>query len=106
MITWNRSEWGYISLAKSISFAVQFVINYSPYFTHYFNFKLVSSITYTVKCYLTAFETLLGGGSPLDAVVEGCHFCDMRPDVCGESVGPGRPNEQGETTLDALVMDG
>ncbi|ELU16755.1 hypothetical protein CAPTEDRAFT_112426, partial [Capitella teleta] len=53
-----------------------------------------------------AFDTLLGGGSHIDALVDGCDVCDRHPELCSFSVGPGRPNEEGETTLDAMIMDG
>lgn len=46
-----------------------------------------------------------GWGSAVDAVVAGCSACeDLR---CDGTVGPGgSPDENGETTLDALVMNG
>ena len=43
--------------------------------------------------------------SPIDAVVEGCTRCEK--DQCDGTVGfGGSPDENGETTLDALVMNG
>lgn len=52
-----------------------------------------------------AWEVLEGGGSAVDAVAEGCAVCER--EQCDLSVGfGGSPDERGETTLDALVMDG
>jgi len=52
-----------------------------------------------------AWSTLLGGGSALDAVEKGCGQCEI--DRCDGSVGyGGSPDESGETTLDAMIMDG
>ncbi|KAK4740610.1 hypothetical protein SAY87_032264 [Trapa incisa] len=52
-----------------------------------------------------AWEVLEAGGSALDAVEKGCSACeDMR---CDRTVGyGGSPDENGETTLDAMIMDG
>uniref|UniRef100_A0A0E0KTJ4 beta-aspartyl-peptidase n=1 Tax=Oryza punctata TaxID=4537 RepID=A0A0E0KTJ4_ORYPU len=45
------------------------------------------------------------GGSAVDAVVAGCSACEVLR--CDGTVGPGgSPDENGETTLDALIMDG
>lgn len=45
------------------------------------------------------------GFSAVDAVVEGCSACEELR--CDGTVGPGgSPDENGETTIDALVMDG
>ncbi|KAJ4846959.1 hypothetical protein Tsubulata_048003, partial [Turnera subulata] len=45
------------------------------------------------------------GLSAVDAVVEGCSACEELR--CDGTVGPGgSPDENGETTIDALVMDG
>uniref|UniRef100_A0A8C3SBN6 N(4)-(Beta-N-acetylglucosaminyl)-L-asparaginase n=1 Tax=Chelydra serpentina TaxID=8475 RepID=A0A8C3SBN6_CHESE len=49
--------------------------------------------------------TLQSGGSELDAVERGCGQCET--DQCDGSVGfGGSPDEHGETTLDAMIMDG
>ncbi|OAY66255.1 putative isoaspartyl peptidase/L-asparaginase 3 [Ananas comosus] len=46
-----------------------------------------------------------GGSSAVDAVVAGCSACEELR--CDGTVGPGgSPDENGETTLDALIMDG
>jgi N4-(beta-N-acetylglucosaminyl)-L-asparaginase len=50
-------------------------------------------------------QMMLSNGTCLDAVEAGCRTCEEKQ--CGESVGWGhRPAENGETTLDALIMDG
>ncbi|XP_065833199.1 N(4)-(Beta-N-acetylglucosaminyl)-L-asparaginase-like [Oscarella lobularis] len=52
-----------------------------------------------------AWSVLESGGSRLDAVEEGCSVCEV--ERCDGSVGyGGSPNEDGETTLDAMIMDG
>ena len=52
-----------------------------------------------------AWETLTSSGASLDAVVAGCTQCEF--DRCDGSVGWGSsPDENGETTLDAMVMYG
>uniref|UniRef100_A0A8C9FJG0 Aspartylglucosaminidase n=1 Tax=Pavo cristatus TaxID=9049 RepID=A0A8C9FJG0_PAVCR len=54
---------------------------------------------------ITAWRTLQLGGSELDAVEKGCGQCEI--DQCDGSVGyGGSPDESGETTLDAMIMDG
>ncbi|XP_037255281.1 N(4)-(beta-N-acetylglucosaminyl)-L-asparaginase isoform X2 [Falco rusticolus] len=53
----------------------------------------------------TAWRVLQLGGSELDAVERGCTQCEI--DQCDGSVGyGGSPDEIGETTLDAMIMDG
>lgn len=52
-----------------------------------------------------AWSTLLNNGSAVDAVVSGCSQCEA--EQCRGTVGPnGSPDEEGETTLDAMIMDG
>ncbi|XP_022615765.1 N(4)-(beta-N-acetylglucosaminyl)-L-asparaginase [Seriola dumerili] len=52
-----------------------------------------------------AWNTLQSGGSVLDAVETGCARCEM--EQCDGSVGyGGSPDESGETTLDAMIMNG
>lgn len=52
-----------------------------------------------------AWRTLQSGGSVLDAVEEGCARCEA--EQCDGSVGyGGSPDETGETTLDAMIMNG
>ncbi|KAF5270069.1 hypothetical protein FQA39_LY08481 [Lamprigera yunnana] len=53
----------------------------------------------------TAWETLNSGGSRLDAIEAGCSRCEELQ--CHGTVGyGGSPDENGETTLDALIYDG
>lgn len=43
--------------------------------------------------------------SAIDAIVEGCSVCER--EQCDGTVGyGGSPDENGETTLDAMIMDG
>uniref|UniRef100_UPI003AAC50BC N(4)-(beta-N-acetylglucosaminyl)-L-asparaginase isoform X2 n=1 Tax=Centroberyx gerrardi TaxID=166262 RepID=UPI003AAC50BC len=52
-----------------------------------------------------AWSVLQSGGSVLDAVEKGCTRCQA--DQCDGSVGyGGSPDEAGETTLDAMIMNG
>lgn len=51
------------------------------------------------------WEVLEKGGSAIDAVVEGCSQCEK--EQCDHTVGfGGSPDENGETTLDAMIFDG
>jgi isoaspartyl peptidase/L-asparaginase-like protein (Ntn-hydrolase superfamily) len=57
----------------------------------------------TVKAWEVIYEW--GNGTPIDAIEEGCNVCEMSQ--CGGSVGfGGSPDESGETTLDAMIMNG
>lgn len=53
-----------------------------------------------------AWEVLeQGKGTVVDAIVEGCSVCER--EQCDGTVGyGGSPDENSETTLDALLMDG
>ncbi|XP_037636797.1 N(4)-(beta-N-acetylglucosaminyl)-L-asparaginase isoform X1 [Sebastes umbrosus] len=52
-----------------------------------------------------AWSALQSGGSVLDAVEQGCARCET--EQCDGSVGyGGSPDETGETTLDAMIMNG
>lgn len=52
-----------------------------------------------------SWSVLLHGGSALDAVEKGCSECEAQQ--CDGTVGfGGSPDEDGETTLDAMIMDG
>ncbi|XP_062619147.1 N(4)-(Beta-N-acetylglucosaminyl)-L-asparaginase-like [Saccostrea cucullata] len=54
---------------------------------------------------MAAWTTLLNNGSAVDAVVSGCSQCEAQQ--CRGTVGAnGSPDENGETTLDAMIMDG
>ncbi|XP_068125145.1 N(4)-(beta-N-acetylglucosaminyl)-L-asparaginase [Hyperolius riggenbachi] len=53
----------------------------------------------------TAWRVLASGGSALDTVEKGCTQCEV--DQCDGTVGyGGSPDESGETTLDAMIMNG
>lgn len=61
----------------------------------------------------TAWSTLSVGGSALDAIEHGCNWCEeLQPfsnytQGCDGTVGlGGSPDQNGETTLDAMIMDG
>ncbi|CAH0389352.1 unnamed protein product [Bemisia tabaci] len=52
-----------------------------------------------------AWKVIFAGGSALNAVELGCTACEL--DQCDGTVGyGGSPDENGETTLDAMIMDG
>ncbi|KAM9356666.1 N(4)-(beta-N-acetylglucosaminyl)-L-asparaginase [Symphorus nematophorus] len=52
-----------------------------------------------------SWSTLRSGGSVLDAVEKGCARCET--EQCDGSVGyGGSPDESGETTLDAMIING
>lgn len=54
---------------------------------------------------IAATETLLTGGSHIDAIETGCSVCEV--EQCDGSVGyGGSPDELGNTTLDAMIMNG
>lgn len=54
---------------------------------------------------LEGYNTLVGGGSSLDAVEAGCRVCEN--EQCDTSVGFGNhPDTTGHTSLDAMIMDG
>lgn len=56
-------------------------------------------------CPHVAWQVLQSGGSVLDAVEQGCTRCEA--EQCDGSVGyGGSPDEKGETTLDAMIMNG
>ena len=59
-----------------------------------------------VLLYVLGWETLVGGsGTAVDAVEMTGHSCEMSQ--CRHTVGfGGSPDESGETTLDAMIMDG
>lgn len=56
-------------------------------------------------CVFEAWSAVQKGGSALDAVETGCMTCEW--EQCDGSVGyGGSPDETGETTLDAMIMNG
>ncbi|KAJ7949487.1 Isoaspartyl peptidase/L-asparaginase [Quillaja saponaria] len=68
-------------------------------------YPLVVSTWPFLEAVRVAWRTVDTGFSAVDAVVEGCSACEELR--CDGTVGPGgSPDENGETTLDALVMDG
>lgn len=68
-------------------------------------YPIVVSTWPFVDAVRAAWKAVDGGLSAIDAVVEGCSACEELR--CDGTVGPGgSPDENGETTLDALVMDG
>ncbi|KAF8046860.1 hypothetical protein N665_3376s0003 [Sinapis alba] len=68
-------------------------------------FPVVVSTWPFLEAVRAAWRAVDNGISAVDAVVEGCSACEELR--CDGTVGPGgSPNENGETMLDALVMDG
>lgn len=68
-------------------------------------YPLVVSTWPFVEAVRAAWTAADDGLSAVDAVVEGCSACEELR--CDGTVGPGgSPDENGETTIDALVMDG
>lgn len=54
---------------------------------------------------MLGWSVLNSEGTAVDAVVAGCTVCEE--EQCDGTVGyGGSPNENGETTLDALIIDG
>lgn len=68
-------------------------------------YPIVVSTWPFVEAVRAAWTAVDGGSTAVDAVVEGCSACEELR--CDGTVGPGgSPDENGETTIDALVMDG
>lgn len=68
-------------------------------------YPLIVSTWPFLEAVRAAWTAVDSGFSAVDAVVEGCSACEELR--CDGTVGPGgSPNEDGETTIDALVMDG
>ncbi|KAK9665705.1 hypothetical protein RND81_14G129900 [Saponaria officinalis] len=68
-------------------------------------YPIVVSTWAFVDAARVAWSVVDAGFSAVDAVVEGCSTCELLQ--CDGTVGPGgSPDENGETTLDALIMDG
>ena len=66
--------------------------------------QLCSNVNNIISAF-AAWDVLNQGGSAMDALVEGCTQCER--DQCDGTVGfGGSPDENGETTLDAMIMDG
>ncbi|XP_015877747.3 probable isoaspartyl peptidase/L-asparaginase 3 isoform X1 [Ziziphus jujuba] len=68
-------------------------------------YPLVVSTWPFVEAVRAAWKAVDSGFSAVDAVVEGCSACEELR--CDGTVGPGgSPDENGETTIDAMIMDG
>ncbi|KAL8102412.1 putative isoaspartyl peptidase/L-asparaginase 3 isoform X1 [Apium graveolens] len=68
-------------------------------------YPLVVSTWPFLEAVRAAWTAADGGFSAVDAVVEGCAACEELR--CDGTVGPGgSPDENGESTLDALIMNG
>ncbi|KAG5065830.1 hypothetical protein JHK86_009561 [Glycine max] len=68
-------------------------------------YPLVVSTWPFIEAVRAAWRAVDAGSSAVDFVVEGCSACEEL--ICDGIVGPGgSPDENGETTIDALIMDG
>ncbi|MCL7036511.1 hypothetical protein MKW94_002647 [Papaver nudicaule] len=68
-------------------------------------FPLVISTWPFLDAVRAAWNAVDSGLSAVDSVIEGCSTCEVLR--CDGTVGPGgSPDENGETTLDAMIMDG
>ncbi|KAI3471032.1 hypothetical protein Pfo_027695 [Paulownia fortunei] len=68
-------------------------------------FPLVVSTWPFLEAVRAAWRTVDSGLSAMDAVIEGCSACEELR--CDGTVGPGgSPDENGETTIDAMIMNG
>ncbi|XP_073298186.1 probable isoaspartyl peptidase/L-asparaginase 3 [Primulina huaijiensis] len=68
-------------------------------------FPVVVSTWPFLEAVRAAWKTVCRGFSAMDAVVEGCSACEILR--CDGTVGPGgSPDENGETTIDAMIMNG
>ncbi|KAH6809945.1 N-terminal nucleophile aminohydrolases superfamily protein [Perilla frutescens var. frutescens] len=69
------------------------------------NFPIVVSTWPFLKAVSAAWRSVDSGLSAMDAIVEGCSACELLR--CDGTVGPGgSPDENGETTIDAMIMNG
>ncbi|KAJ9539761.1 hypothetical protein OSB04_026267 [Centaurea solstitialis] len=69
------------------------------------NFPLVISTWPFLEAVRAGWKAINDGSSSIDAVVEGCSTCELLR--CDGTVGPGgSPDENSETTIDALIMNG
>ncbi|KZV29648.1 putative isoaspartyl peptidase/L-asparaginase 3 [Dorcoceras hygrometricum] len=68
-------------------------------------FPMVVSTWPFLEAVRAAWKTVSRGLPAMDAVVEGCSACEKLR--CDGTVGPGGgPDENGETTIDAMIMNG
>jgi hypothetical protein len=66
---------------------------------------VIATWEFSLNSSKAAFDAMVSGSPSVDAIVSGCTVCEMKP--CSSSVGfGGSPNDEGETTLDAMIMDG
>lgn len=71
----------------------------------YYLLCIIQSLILSIVLRKTAWNMLNRGGSALDAVEVGATTCEVLQ--CDNTVGfGGSPDENGETTLDAMIMDG
>uniref|UniRef100_A0A182W952 N(4)-(beta-N-acetylglucosaminyl)-L-asparaginase n=1 Tax=Anopheles minimus TaxID=112268 RepID=A0A182W952_9DIPT len=72
----------------------------------YGGLPLVATTWRFTNATLRAYQSLtVGEFDPIEALVEGCSVCER--EQCDGTVGfGGSPDENGETTLDAMLMDG
>lgn len=66
---------------------------------------VVATWDFGKKANAKAWEVLAAGGSALDAVEKGINDAELDPENTSVGYG-GLPNEDGEVTLDAMIMDG
>lgn len=77
------------------------------YIIHTSNASLPTVITtwQFTNATIRAWDILKDNGSAFDAIEQGCSVCEV--EQCDRTVGyGGSPDENSETTLDAMMMDG
>ena len=52
-----------------------------------------------------AYSELMAKDNPIDAITTGCTVAESMADWAGVGFG-GKPDEKGEVSLDAIIMDG
>jgi len=96
MLVWNRALFLLLLPVFSIAVEVREMADSFPIVINTWDFK---------EANLKAWEYLSGGSNILDSIEEGCTVCEELQ--CDGTVGyGGSPDESGETTLDAMIMDG
>ncbi|GAA0148872.1 protease [Lithospermum erythrorhizon] len=99
VITMNNLVISYLTYLALLSMAVGDAVSNSGLY------PLVVSTWPFLEAVRAAWKVVDSGSSAVDAVVEGCSACEELR--CDGTVGPGgSPDENGETTLDAMVMNG
>ena len=72
--------------------------------TSQFNYPIVVNTWPFVNATAKAWETLIESDDPIETIVSGCSACEQLR--CDGTVGyGGSPDEYGESTLDAVIMD-